>query len=89
MEGMPVHHLAYRAADIDWQLWVSAGGPPSTVRYVITSKWITGAPQLTVDIHDFDSGVAPNEADLAFAPPAGARALVADELHTLGLSISE
>ncbi len=87
--GTPVHHLAYRNAEVDWQLWVRAEGPPLPVKYVITSKWIAGAPQLTVDIRDINSGLAISEADLAFAPPAGARALDADELHMLGLAISE
>jgi hypothetical protein len=30
--GVKAHHLAYRAADIDWQLWVSAEGEPLPVK---------------------------------------------------------
>ena len=47
--GQTAHHLSYRAKDIDWQIWVAAEGEPLPVRYVITSKWMTAAPQFTAN----------------------------------------
>src|SRR5690606_16796614 len=72
LDGRPAHHLAYRAADIDWQLWVSADGAPLPMRYVITSKWVTGAPEFMVHIRRLDPTAEITDAELAFTPPEGA-----------------
>ena len=80
--GQPVHHVFYRAADHDWQLWISAEAPALPVRYVITSKWVTGAPQFTAQFHDWAPGAAD---DFAFAPPEGARELDPAEIVLEGV----
>jgi hypothetical protein len=87
--GVRAHHLAYRAAEVDWQLWVRAEGDPLPLRYVITSKWMTGAPQFTVQVREWNTAVAVSGADLTFTPPEGTRALEAIELDALGLTLSE
>lgn len=69
--GVSAHHLLYRAADIDWQLWIRAEGDPVPVKYVITSKWITGAPTFSVQFWDFTPGVRTEPASFAFTPPGG------------------
>lgn len=70
--GRRVDHLSFRAAEVDWQLWISTAEPHLPVRYVITSKWLTGAPQFTAQF----SGWGPaDRADFTFTPPEGARAL--------------
>jgi len=70
--GRAAHHLFYRAADHDWQLWISAEAPALPIRYVITAKWVTGAPQFTAQFHDwaFEAG-----SDFSFTPPEGAQRL--------------
>lgn len=70
--GQRVDHLSYRAADIDWQLWVSAEAPHLPVRYVITSKWLAGAPQFSAQFSDWGPA---EQTDFSFTPPEGARAL--------------
>lgn len=87
--GIRAHHLAYRAAEVDWQLWVSADGDPLPLRYVITSKWMMGAPQLTVQVQEWNSAVAVTAADVTFSAPEGVRALEAIEFDALGIAISE
>jgi hypothetical protein len=87
--GVKAHHLAYRAADIDWQLWVSAEGEPLPVKYVITSKWMTGAPQFSVQLHDWNSSVSVSEADVTFVPPDGAREFEASPVDELGIAGTE
>jgi len=68
--GETAHHLFYRADDHDWQLWIRAEAPALPVRYVITSKWLTGAPQFTAQFH----GWAPEaKDDFVFTAPGGAR----------------
>lgn len=70
--GRRVDHLSYRAADIDWQLWISAEAPHLPVRYVITTKWLAGAPQFTAQFSDWGPAAT---TDFAFTPPESARAL--------------
>lgn len=87
--GKRAHHIAYRAADIDWQLWVSAEGDPVPLRYVITSKWMTGAPEFTVQITQWDTAVTVEASDVTFVAPAGARALEALEFDAVGNLMKE
>lgn len=69
--GVHAHHLLYRAADIDWQLWVRSDGDPIPVRYVITSKWVTAAPSFSVQFWDFSPGAAAEATAFDFVPPEG------------------
>lgn len=73
--GQRCHHLAYRAADVDWQVWVREGDKPLPCRYVITSKDIAGQPQFAVQIVKWDTApkVAANR--FTFVPPSGAKAV--------------
>jgi hypothetical protein len=87
--GVRAHHLVYRAADIDWQLWVQAEGEPLPLKYVITSKWMTGAPQFTVQVREWNTKVAVGEGEFTFVAPEGGRALDAVEFDALGIAISE
>lgn len=87
--GVLADHLSYRTPDIDWQIWVRSDGDPAPVKYVITSKWITGAPQFSVQLSEF---VTPAEiaADaFVFVPDAGSRAITPDELPELDLLAEE
>jgi hypothetical protein len=71
--GYRCHHLAYRAGDVDWQVWVREGDRPLPCRYVITSKDIVGQPQFAVQLVKWDTApkVAANR--FTFVPPAGAK----------------
>ncbi len=46
--GIECHYLSFRSTKVDLQLWVKVGDEPLPMKYVITSKWITGAPQYSV-----------------------------------------
>ena len=73
--GQRCHHLAYKGAEVDWQLWVREGKRPLPCRYVITSKKIAGAPQFTVQILTADTNPKTPAAMFRFVPPAGAKAV--------------
>lgn len=84
--GVECHHLAYRALKVDWQLWVQTGDRPLPMKYVITSKWVTGAPAYSVRLHDWDTSAAITPDRFQFTPPDGARRLETlrvDELGTI------
>ena len=83
IDGVQCEHLAFRNFDTDWQLWVEVGERPIPRKLVITSKTINNAPQYTVRIKDFKTGVEPAPDAFAFVPPDGAEILSPDALIEL------
>jgi len=71
--GQRCHHLAYRGAEVDWQIWVREGTKPLPCRYVITSKGVAGAPQFTLQVLDVNTQPTIAADSFRFVPPAGAR----------------
>jgi hypothetical protein len=82
--GMEAHHLAFRGEQIDWQLWVSAGDHPLPLKYVITSKWQTGAPEFELRISNWNVSPTVDMARFAFSPPAEAVKLSYLEFDEVG-----
>ncbi|PTE11084.1 hypothetical protein C9427_07650 [Mesorhizobium helmanticense] len=81
-------HLAFRTEDVDWQIWIRKGDQPLPLKYVITTKWVTGAPQYALRLSNWN--VAPKiDAKLfSFTPPADAKKLeniYSDEIGELSL----
>jgi hypothetical protein len=72
IDGRECEHLAFRNADTDWQLWVEAGERPIPRKMVITSKTMNSAPQYTLRIKSWKTGVKPAANAFAFVPPRGA-----------------
>ena len=75
IDGIEVHQLAFRGADVDWQLWVMAGDKPLPLRYVITTKSISGAPQYTLELRNWKITPQIDPARFVFTPPQGAKQL--------------
>ena len=73
INGVECHHLAFREAKTDWQIWISTGDKPLPMKYVITSKWQTGAPQYELRLRDWNTNPKIKGAEFAFAPPQDAR----------------
>jgi hypothetical protein len=73
IDGVECEHLAFRNQDTDWQLWVRTGDQPIPCKFVITSKATAAAPQYTLVIKDFKTGVELNADAFAFQPPADAK----------------
>ena len=70
--GVRTHHLAFRGREVDWQIWIEDGERPLPRRYLITTKWMTGAPQFGVALNEWN--VSPRLDDKTFifeAPPDG------------------
>ena len=55
--GVKCTHLAFRGAEVDWQIWIEDGDKPLPRKFILTSKKVTGEPQFTVLIRSWD--VAP------------------------------
>jgi len=76
--GIACDHLAFRTDMVDWQIWISKGDNPLPMKYVITTKWVTGAPEYTLRLNNWKTG-AVDTASFTFAAPADARKV--DEIH--------
>ena len=72
VDGVACEHLAFRAAQVDWQVWVRPGARPLPMKYVITSKWVTGAPQYVVEFRNWNVSPSIPSQRFAFTPPQGA-----------------
>jgi len=83
IDGRECEHLAFRNADTDWQLWVEAGKHPIPCKMVITSKTVNGAPQYTLCIKSWETGIKPAAADFTFVPPRGATQIKPEALIEL------
>jgi len=83
VEGVLCEHLAFRNFDTDWQLWVETGGTPVPRKMVITSKTVNGAPQYTVRVKSWKTGVEAAPGAFTFVPPATAKKVSPDELIDL------
>jgi hypothetical protein len=83
IDGKDCNHLAFRNVDTDWQLWVEVGERPIPRKLVITSKTINGAPQYTLRIKDWRTGLAVAADAFTFTPPTGVTRLNANELADL------
>ncbi len=80
VDGVECEHLAFRNFDTDWQLWVQVGEQPIPRKLVITSKTVNNAPQYSLQIKEWKTGVEPPADAFSFTPPAGAEKLAADAL---------
>lgn len=75
VNGIECHHLAFREADVDWQLWVRTGDEPVPMKYVITSKWQTGAPQYQLTLRDWNMNPQIGADRFVFSAPKDAEQL--------------
>jgi hypothetical protein len=84
VNGVECHHLAFRKAKVDWQLWVQTGETPLPMKYVITSKWHTGAPQYEIRFRDWNRSPEVPKAQFAFTAPKDARQLDTIPVNEIG-----
>lgn len=72
--GVECDHLAFRTDVVDWQIWISKGDKPLPLKYVITTKWVTGAPEYSLRLTNWKTdGV--DSAQFTFNPPPDAKKL--------------
>lgn len=83
IDGVECEHLAFRNADTDWQLWVETGKNPIPRKLVITSKTLNCAPQYTLRIKRWKTGVVAAQEAFTFTPPEGATLLKPNALLEL------
>jgi len=65
-------HYAFRQGNIDWQIWISAGGKPLPRKIVITNRADEARPQSVSVIH-WNLKPTFKDSVFKFTPPAGAK----------------
>ena len=78
--GTECDHLAFRAKEVDWQIWIAQGEKPYPCRYVITSHAVDQGPQYSVQISNWKTGADVAADDFAFKAPDGAKQIDLKEL---------
>lgn len=53
VDGVLCTHLAFRLVDTDMQIWITQGEQPLPKKYVVTSRWMSAAPQYEVNFFDW------------------------------------
>lgn len=71
--GVICDHVAFRNKETDWQVWVQIGPNAIPRKYVITSKTLAAAPEYTVVVRDWKTGVKINPSTFVFKPPSDAK----------------
>ncbi|MFO0990978.1 MAG: DUF2092 domain-containing protein [Hyphomicrobiales bacterium] len=82
--GKECDHFAFRAPEVDWQIWIAQGEQPYPCRYTITSKTVSAAPQYTIDVRSWRTGAEAGSDNFAFTAPAGATQLTVEKVTELG-----
>jgi hypothetical protein len=71
--GVKSTHLAFRGAEVDWQIWIEDGNRPLPRKFILTSKKVTGEPQFAISIRSWDLTPKLTDKDFTFVPPKGAK----------------
>src|SRR6267142_1312654 len=66
-------HLAFRGAEVDWQIWIEDGDKPLPRKFILTSKKVAGEPQFIVLIRNWDVAPKLTNQEFSFTPPKGAK----------------
>jgi hypothetical protein len=83
IDGVECEHLAFRAADDDWQIWIESGVRPIPRQFIITSKSVTGAPQYALRIKQLGVNAAVAADAFSFNVPPDARKVSVSDVSLL------
>lgn len=81
--GVEGDYFAFRAKEVDWQIWIAQGKRPYPCQYVITSKLVTGGPQYSYRIRDWKTGDKAAADNFRFRNPTNAKKVDLKDLPVL------
>lgn len=71
IDGVATDQLAFRQANVDWQLWVEQGARPLPRKILITTRYEVGDPQYQAILH-WNLKPKIHGSTFVFTPPKGA-----------------
>jgi hypothetical protein len=92
VDGEVCDHLAFRTDAVDWQIWIRQGDQPLPLKHVITTKWVTAAPQYALRLSNWNVAPKVDGKLFSFTPPADAKKIehiYSDEIGELSLEGAE
>ncbi|MGB5198976.1 MAG: DUF2092 domain-containing protein [Sedimenticolaceae bacterium] len=78
--GAECDYLAFRTKEVDWQIWIAQGERPYPCRYAITSTFMTGGPQYTIQTRNWKTGNDVAATDFSFKNPTNAEKVELENL---------
>ena len=81
VDNVECEHLGFRTPEVDWQNRFAAGDKPYPCKYVVTSKWTTGAPEYQLRISNWNDAPAVHDKSFAFKPADGAKEVELTEIN--------
>ena len=69
--GVKTTHLAFRGAEVDWQIWIDEGDKPLPRKFTLTSKQVKGEPEFTVIFRSWDLTPKVTDKEFVFTAPKG------------------
>ncbi len=82
--GIECDSLAFRAEEVDWQIWIAQGETPYPCRFVITSKQVAGGPQYSIQVRNWKAGDEVAALDFSFRNITEARPVDLQDLKGSG-----
>jgi hypothetical protein len=73
IEGVRCDHLAFRAQEVDWQIWIQEGDQPLPRKLVITTLDLPGSPQFGITVTQWNLNPAFDAQTFTFTPQAGVK----------------
>ncbi|NSL55209.1 DUF2092 domain-containing protein [Uliginosibacterium aquaticum] len=73
VEGARCDHLAFRAPNVDWQIWIEDGQRPLIRKLILTTRDLASAPQFSVVVSRWDLMPAFTADTFRISPPKGAQ----------------
>jgi hypothetical protein len=73
VNGVRCDHVAFRNAEVDWQVWIQEGANPLPRKFVVTSKNMPESPQFVVVLSTWDAAPKLDDSTFTFVPPKGSQ----------------
>lgn len=87
VEGVRCHHLAFRNATTDWQIWIQEGSQPLPRKLVITTKEMDSQPQFSVVMTKWNLDPKLTDRTFEFSPPKDAKKVDFLNLESRGVKV--
>jgi len=79
--GVECDYFAFRAKEVDWQIWIAQGDRPYPCRYVINSVFMDGEPQYSIQFRNWKTGDGVAATDFSFKNRTNARKVDLESLE--------
>ena len=73
IDGVRCDHIAFRNAEVDWQIWIQEGVKPVPRKFIVTSKKMPQSPQFTSVMSNWQTAPKVSASTFSFVPPKGAQ----------------